>query len=140
MAPACLPHAALSSRLHAPACAAMRQRKATCAMRCMQHSTPYCPLPCSYIKACLGGPTPAEYEAVVAERDALRAELEDARREAADLAAKVSLHIESFYGRGFCDDGGMLSSRRSAWRRAVKPDPPPLAPLLQLQAQEAGGH
>ena len=43
----------------------------------------------SYIKTCLGGPTPAEHEAVLAENEALKAELADARAEVAALQAKV---------------------------------------------------
>ncbi|GBF88360.1 hypothetical protein Rsub_01072 [Raphidocelis subcapitata] len=42
-----------------------------------------------YVKSCLGGPTPAEYEAVAAERDALKADLEEAQRAVAQLQAKV---------------------------------------------------
>jgi hypothetical protein len=44
---------------------------------------------CSYIKACLGGPTPAEYETLAAERESLKRELEEARKTIADLQAKV---------------------------------------------------
>lgn len=43
-----------------------------------------------YIKACLGGPTPDEYEALLAEREALQRELADARQQLADLEARVS--------------------------------------------------
>lgn len=46
-------------------------------------------LACSYVKACLGGPTPAEYDALLAERESLKRELEDARQQIADLQAKV---------------------------------------------------
>ncbi|WIA08318.1 hypothetical protein OEZ86_010926 [Tetradesmus obliquus] len=42
-----------------------------------------------YVKACLGGPTPAEYDALIAERESLKKELEDARQQIAELQAKV---------------------------------------------------
>lgn len=47
------------------------------------------PRPPSYIKACLGGPTPAEHEAVLAENEALKGELAGARAELAALQSKV---------------------------------------------------
>ena len=43
----------------------------------------------SYIKSCLGGPTPAEYDAVVAENEALKTELADARATIADLQVRA---------------------------------------------------
>jgi hypothetical protein len=45
---------------------------------------------CSFIKASLGGPTPAEYETLRAERDALASELTIAKQTIAELQAKVS--------------------------------------------------
>ncbi len=48
------------------------------------------PCPCSYIKASLGGPTPAEYETLRAERDALASDLALAQQTIAELQAKVS--------------------------------------------------
>lgn len=42
------------------------------------------------MKVCLGGPTPAEQEALVAERDLLKKELADARQQIEDL--KVHMH------------------------------------------------
>ncbi len=42
-----------------------------------------------YIKASLGGPTPAEYEAVVAERDGLKRQLQEAQAKIAELEVKV---------------------------------------------------
>ncbi|KAF6263168.1 hypothetical protein COO60DRAFT_511621 [Scenedesmus sp. NREL 46B-D3] len=42
-----------------------------------------------YVKACLGGPTPADYDALIAERESLKKELEDARQQIAELQAKV---------------------------------------------------
>lgn len=38
----------------------------------------------------MGGPTPAEYDALIAERESLKKELEDARQQIAELQAKVS--------------------------------------------------
>lgn len=43
----------------------------------------------SYIKSCLGGPTPADYETLLAEKEAVKAELDEARRVIAVLQAKV---------------------------------------------------
>jgi hypothetical protein len=42
------------------------------------------------MKVCLGGPTPAEHEALVAERDLLKKELAEARQQIEDL--KVRMH------------------------------------------------
>ncbi|KAG2436361.1 hypothetical protein HXX76_006668 [Chlamydomonas incerta] len=42
-----------------------------------------------YIKQCLGSPTPAEYEAVVAERDGLQKQLEEANQLIAELQSRV---------------------------------------------------
>lgn len=39
----------------------------------------------SYIKTCLGGPTPAEYEALLAERELLKKELSAARQQIEEL-------------------------------------------------------
>eukprot|EP00798_Chlamydomonas_sp_ICE-L_P024963 gene24963-10621_t len=41
-----------------------------------------------YIKAALGAPTPAEYEAVVAERDSLKRQLEEAQLKISEMEAK----------------------------------------------------
>lgn len=50
----------------------------------------FCPPPLdSYIKQCLGSPTPAEYEAVVAERDGLQKQLEEANQLIAELQSRV---------------------------------------------------
>lgn len=46
-------------------------------------------LACSYIKQCLGSPTPADFEAVLAERDGLQKQLEEANQLIAELTAKV---------------------------------------------------
>mmetsp|Transcript_22640 Transcript_22640/g.38584 ORF Transcript_22640/g.38584 Transcript_22640/m.38584 type:complete len:89 (-) Transcript_22640:652-918(-) len=43
-----------------------------------------------YIKGALGAPTPAEFEALVAERDGLKRQLADAQARIAELDAKVS--------------------------------------------------
>ena len=43
----------------------------------------------SYIKTCLGGPTPAEYEALLAERELLKKELSDARQRIEELQQQV---------------------------------------------------
>jgi hypothetical protein len=43
----------------------------------------------SYIKQCLGSPTPAEHEAVVAERDGLQKQLEEANQLIAELQARI---------------------------------------------------
>lgn len=43
---------------------------------------------CSYMKVCLGGPTPAEHEALVAERDLLKKELSDARQQIEELKVR----------------------------------------------------
>lgn len=48
-----------------------------------------CCAPCSYIKGALGTPTPAEFEAVVVERDGLKRQLADAQARIAELEAKV---------------------------------------------------
>ncbi len=45
----------------------------------------------SYIKGCLGGPTPAEFEALQAERDTLKRELEEARAQLAAAAPAVRM-------------------------------------------------
>lgn len=50
-----------------------------------------CSAVCSYIKQCLGSPTPADYEAVVAERDGLQKQLEEANQMIAELQSKVRL-------------------------------------------------
>jgi hypothetical protein len=42
-----------------------------------------------YVKACLGGPTTAEHEALLAERELLRRELADAQQQIAALQAQV---------------------------------------------------
>lgn len=42
-----------------------------------------------YMKAALGAPTPADYEAAVAERDGLRKQLEDAQLRIAELENKL---------------------------------------------------
>lgn len=44
---------------------------------------------CSYIKQCLGSPTPGDYEAVVAERDGLQRQLEEANQMVAELQSRV---------------------------------------------------
>lgn len=44
---------------------------------------------CSYMKVCLGGPTPADYEALIAERELLKRELSDARQQIDELQGKV---------------------------------------------------
>jgi len=41
------------------------------------------------VKACLGGPTPAEFDALLAERELLKKELDDARAQIAELQVKV---------------------------------------------------
>lgn len=43
----------------------------------------------SYMKQCMGGPTPAEYEALLAERELLKKELSDARMQIEELQLKV---------------------------------------------------
>lgn len=43
----------------------------------------------SYVKVCLGGPTPADYEALLAERELLKKELSDARQQLEELRLKV---------------------------------------------------
>lgn len=42
-----------------------------------------------YLKANLGGPTPAEFEALTEERNALAAELETCKKELAEAQAKL---------------------------------------------------
>jgi hypothetical protein len=64
---------------------------------------------CSYVKACLGGPTPAEYDALIAERESLKKELEDARQQIAELQAKASNNSQqatasSVFLQGFCSN------------------------------------
>lgn len=44
---------------------------------------------CSYMKVCLGGPTPADYEALLAEREMLKRELSDARQQLEELRQQV---------------------------------------------------
>jgi hypothetical protein len=44
---------------------------------------------CSYIKTVLGAPTPAEYDAVLAERDALKKQLEDTQQRVGELEGQV---------------------------------------------------
>lgn len=44
----------------------------------------------SYVKVCLGGPTPADFEALLAERELLKKELSDARQQLEELRLKVS--------------------------------------------------
>jgi hypothetical protein len=44
------------------------------------------------MKVCLGGPTPAEHEALVAQRDLLKKELEEARQQIKDLKVHSVLH------------------------------------------------
>jgi hypothetical protein len=41
------------------------------------------------MKTCLGGPTPGEFDAMVAERDSLKRQLEDAQATVTELKAKV---------------------------------------------------
>jgi len=41
------------------------------------------------MKTCLGGPTPAEHEALLAERELLKRELSDARQQIEELQLKV---------------------------------------------------
>lgn len=43
----------------------------------------------SYIKAALGSPTPADYESVVAEKEGLQKQLEEANAQIAELQARV---------------------------------------------------
>lgn len=43
----------------------------------------------SYVKTCLGSPTPAEYEAVVAERDELKIEVQELKAKVEELTAEV---------------------------------------------------
>lgn len=47
---------------------------------------------CRYIKTALGAPTPVQFEEVVAERDGLKKQLEEAQQRIADLEAKVRGH------------------------------------------------
>lgn len=42
-----------------------------------------------YMKEALGGPTPADYEAVVAERDSLKRQLEEAQLRLSELEGKM---------------------------------------------------
>ena len=46
---------------------------------------------CSYIKALLGGPTPAEYDTLQQETDDLRQQLESAKKQIEDLQASPVL-------------------------------------------------
>lgn len=41
------------------------------------------------MKVCLGGPTPADYEALLAEREMLKRELSDARQQIEELQQRV---------------------------------------------------
>lgn len=53
---------------------------------------------CSYIKALLGGPTPAEYDTLKQETDDLRQQLESAKKEIEDLKASlVTVQCRSCY-------------------------------------------
>jgi hypothetical protein len=70
---------------------------------------------CSYVKACLGGPTPAEYDALVAERESLKKELEDARQQIAELQAKVSSeHATSMFLQAHIRGVGQ-HAKRTIW-------------------------
>ena len=44
---------------------------------------------CSYIKGLLGAPTPAEFNALKSENEALQKQLQDAQNQVQELAAKV---------------------------------------------------
>ena len=44
---------------------------------------------CSYIKGLLGAPTPAEFNALKSENEALQKQLQDAQTQMQELAAKV---------------------------------------------------
>lgn len=43
-----------------------------------------------YIKQCLGSPTPADFEAAIAERDGLQRQLEEANQMIAELQSRVA--------------------------------------------------
>lgn len=51
----------------------------------------------SYVKGLLGAPTPAEYEAVQAEKASLQRQLEEANKKIEELTAKVGNRCASSY-------------------------------------------
>lgn len=74
---------------HDGGCCGTQRYPATRAVPHLKSLYAYAPKPCSYVKGCLGGPTPDEYKALATEREALRRELEEAQQTIAQLQAKV---------------------------------------------------
>ena len=52
---------------------------------------------CSYIKGLLGGPTPAEHEALTQERDDLKQQLSTMKQQLEDLQGKVHCLIRDCF-------------------------------------------
>lgn len=72
----------------------------------------------SYIKGLLGGPTPAEYDALKQEKEDLRQQLESTKKQLEDLQAKVchrTCHCATTAYRAYICIYFAFAALRTAW-------------------------